>query len=87
MTIKIKKYNNRKLYDTEKSRYINNVDILNYLREGKDVQVVAMEKDIATQEVSEGKDVTQHQLASLAYSVMKRQPVDNLKALIGQLNG
>ena len=87
MTIKIKKYPNRKLYDTEKSRYINNVDVLNYLREGKDVQVVAMEKDIATQEVSEGKDVTQHQLASLAYSVMKRQPVDNLKALIGQLNG
>ena len=44
----IKKYGNRRLYDTAGSRYVNLDDIARFVREGKDVQVVdaATEKDL-----------------------------------------
>ena len=38
--IVIKKYPNRRLYDTSASRYINLEDIAELIRKGKDVQVV-----------------------------------------------
>ena len=38
--IVVKKYKNRKLYDTESSRYIKLEDVLNIFQEGKEVQVI-----------------------------------------------
>lgn len=43
----IKRYKNRKLYDTEASRYVNLTDVFNFVREGNGVQVVnASNEDI-----------------------------------------
>ena len=39
-TVLIKKYGNRRLYDTQASRYVNLDDIAAMIREGKPVQVV-----------------------------------------------
>lgn len=39
-TIVIKKYGNRRLYDTAASKYINLDDIAGFIRQGKDVRVV-----------------------------------------------
>jgi polyhydroxyalkanoate synthesis repressor PhaR len=39
-TVLIKKYGNRRLYDTQASRYVNLDDIATMIREGKPVQVV-----------------------------------------------
>ena len=39
-TVIIKKYGNRRLYDTASSAYVNLDDIARFVREGKDVQVV-----------------------------------------------
>jgi polyhydroxyalkanoate synthesis repressor PhaR len=39
-TVLIKKYGNRRLYDTQASRYVNLDDIAGMIREGKPVQVV-----------------------------------------------
>jgi polyhydroxyalkanoate synthesis repressor PhaR len=36
----IKKYKNRKLYDTESSRYVTLKDIYTFFQEGKNVQVI-----------------------------------------------
>ena len=36
----IKKYGNRRLYDTANSKYVNLEDIAGFIREGRDVQVV-----------------------------------------------
>ena len=36
----IKKYGNRRLYDTAGSRYVNLDDIARFVREGKELQVV-----------------------------------------------
>lgn len=45
-TITIKRYNNRKLYDTSKSRYTSLVEIANYLREYKNVVVLMHETQL-----------------------------------------
>ena len=39
-TVVIKKYGNRRLYDTAESRYVNLDEIAGLVRRGKDVQVV-----------------------------------------------
>ncbi len=52
----IKRYSNRKLYDTDAKKFITLNDIANLLNMGKDVKVV--DKDT-------GKDVTSHVLAVL----------------------
>ena len=39
-TVVIKKYGNRRLYDTAASRYVNLDDIAGLVREGKEVRVV-----------------------------------------------
>jgi polyhydroxyalkanoate synthesis repressor PhaR len=36
----IKKYQNRRLYDSSNSQYVNLDDIAGFIREGKDVQIV-----------------------------------------------
>ena len=42
----IKRYSNRKLYDTKDSRYVTLLEIAEYVRAGEDVQVI----DNATKE-------------------------------------
>lgn len=44
-TILIKKYGNRRLYDTAGSRYVNLEDIATLIRKGKDVKVVDAKTD------------------------------------------
>ncbi len=52
----IKKYPNRRLYDTEKSAYITIADVLKIIRTGEDFQVVDAES---------GKDITRSVLVQI----------------------
>ncbi|HEX7265461.1 MAG TPA: polyhydroxyalkanoate synthesis regulator DNA-binding domain-containing protein [Candidatus Dormibacteraeota bacterium] len=61
----IKKYANRKLYDTRTSRYITLEGIADLVRDGKDIQVV--DRDT-------GQDLTQVTLSQLVLSAEKRGP-------------
>lgn len=61
----IKKYANRKLYDTRTSRYITLEGIADLVREGKDIQVV--DRDT-------GQDLTQVTLSQLVLSAEKHGP-------------
>lgn len=45
MTTVIKRYQNRKLYDVEQSRYVTTDDLARMIREGQTVQVVDHETD------------------------------------------
>ena len=47
----IKRYSNRKLYDTELSQYINETELLDYIRSGQTVQVLMniTEEDVTKQ--------------------------------------
>lgn len=38
--VRIKKYGNRRLYDTEQSRYVNLEDLVGIIRDGEEIQVV-----------------------------------------------
>jgi len=51
----IKRYENRKMYDTENRKYISLEEIANLIREGVDVRVIdnATEKDITTQTLTQ----------------------------------
>ena len=55
-TIVIKKYENRRLYDTHNSRYVNLEGVAQMVRSGEDIQVV----DSKT-----GEDVTRHVLTQI----------------------
>ena len=48
----IKKYDNRKLYDTEKSKYLNLEDIVAYVKSGVDFEVWSCSKKYASVEVT-----------------------------------
>lgn len=50
MTRVIKRYGNRKLYDTEESRYVNLGEVFDYVRGGQDVRIVnnKTQEDITT---------------------------------------
>jgi polyhydroxyalkanoate synthesis repressor PhaR len=61
----IKKYGNRRLYDTSASRYVNLEDIASMIREGTDVQVV----DAKTNE-----DLTRLTLTQIIVEDAKDQP-------------
>jgi polyhydroxyalkanoate synthesis repressor PhaR len=61
----IKKYANRKLYDTQTSRYITLEGIAELVRDGHEIQVV--DRDT-------GQDLTQVILSQLVLSVEKRGP-------------
>jgi len=73
----IKKYPNRRLYDTSASRYINLEDIAKFVREGKDVQVV---------DAQTGEDLTRVTLTQIIMEDAKQEPtglpVEMLKQLI-----
>lgn len=73
----IKKYGNRRLYDTSTSRYVNLDEIAALVRNGTDVQVV----DAAT-----GEDLTQMTLTQVIVESARTQssalPLDLLRELI-----
>lgn len=77
MTRTIKRYANRKLYDTKGSHYVGLQDILRFVRDGEDIEVV----DSRT-----GEDLTSVTLAQAMAEEEKsegsRLPLDVLKELI-----
>ena len=75
-TIVIKKYPNRRLYDTGRSRYINLEDIAAFIREGKDVQVV---------DAQTGEDLTRVTLTQIIVDDAKQQPTGLPLELLKQL--
>ena len=76
-TIVIKKYENRRLYDTSNSRYINLDEIAQLIRDGRDVQVV----DAAT-----GEDITRPVLTQIIMDQAKEPdstfPLDMLSPVL-----
>ena len=64
-TVVIKKYGNRRLYDTSASRYINLDDIAQMVRNGKDVRVV---------DAKSGDDLTRVVLAQIIMEDTKDRP-------------
>ncbi len=75
-TVVIKKYGNRRLYDTSASRYINLDDIARMVRNGKNVQVV----DART-----GEDLTRVTLTQIIMEDAKEQPTGLPLELLRQL--
>ena len=72
----IKKYANRRLYDTSASRYINLEDLALMVRNGKDVQVV---------DASTGEDVTRVTLTQIIVEDARGQPSGLPLELLRQL--
>ena len=72
----IKKYANRRLYDTSASRYINLEDIAAMVRNGKDVQVL---------DASTGEDVTRVTLTQIIVEDARGQPSGLPLELLRQL--
>ena len=64
-TVIIKKYANRRLYNTTDSRYINLDDIAALVREGKDVQVI---------DATSGQDITRVTLTQIITENTKDRP-------------
>jgi len=64
-TVIIKKYGNRRLYDTTHSRYINLDDIASLIREGHDLKVL---------EAKSGRDVTRVTLTQIITEDAKNKP-------------
>lgn len=73
----IKRYANRKLYDTEDSRYVTLEEIAGLVKNGEDVRIM----DNRT-----GEDLTEVTLAQILFEEQKKQktrmPLDLLKSLI-----
>jgi polyhydroxyalkanoate synthesis repressor PhaR len=75
-TILIKKYGNRRLYDTAGSRYVNLDDIARFIREGNDVRVVDAES---------GRDLTRVVLTQIITEDAKDKPTGLPLELLRQL--
>jgi polyhydroxyalkanoate synthesis repressor PhaR len=75
-TIVIRKYGNRRLYDTNHSRYVNLEDIADLVREGKTVQVL----DART-----GQDLTRVTLTQIITEDAKGKPTGLPLELLRQL--
>lgn len=75
-TIVIKKYGNRRLYDTGASKYINLDDIAAVIREGKDVKVV---------DAKTGHDLTRVTLTQIITEDAKDKPTGLPLELLRQL--
>jgi polyhydroxyalkanoate synthesis repressor PhaR len=74
--ILIKKYGNRRLYDTAGSRYINLDDIARFIREGNDVRVIDAES---------GRDLTRVVLTQIITEDAKEKPTGLPLELLRQL--
>lgn len=72
----IKKYGNRRLYDTSGSRYVNLDDIAELIRKGKSVQVV---------DASTGEDLTRVTLTQIITEDAKGKPTGLPLELLRQL--
>lgn len=72
----IKKYGNRRLYDTTASRYVNLDDIAAFIREGRDVQVL---------DAKTGKDLTRVTLTQIITEDAKDKPTGLPLELLRQL--
>jgi polyhydroxyalkanoate synthesis repressor PhaR len=75
-TVVIKKYPNRRLYDTSTSRYINLEDIAVFVREGRDLQVL---------DAQSGEDLTRVTLTQIIMDDAKQQPTGLPVELLRQL--
>jgi len=75
-TVVIKKYGNRRLYDTAGSRYVNLDDIAAFIREGKDVKVV---------DAKSGKDLSRVTLTQIITEDAKEKPTGLPLELLRQL--
>jgi polyhydroxyalkanoate synthesis repressor PhaR len=72
----IRKYSNRKLYDTRESRYVTLEQVAEFVRQGDEIRVV----DATTE-----RDVTSAKLAQIIFEEEKRAgrlPVDQLRQII-----
>jgi len=74
--IVIKKYGNRRLYDTASSRYVNLDDIAELIRQGKSVQVV---------DAKSGQDLTRVTLTQIITEDAKDKPTGLPLELLRQL--
>lgn len=72
----IKKYGNRRLYDSSSSQYVNLDDIAGFVREGKDVQVV---------DAKTGQDLTRVTLTQIITEDAKNRPTGLPLELLRQL--
>jgi polyhydroxyalkanoate synthesis repressor PhaR len=72
----VKKYGNRRLYDTSSSRYVNLEDIAKMIRDGVDVQVV---------DAKTGEDLTRVTLTQIITEDAKEQPAGLPLELLRQL--
>jgi polyhydroxyalkanoate synthesis repressor PhaR len=72
----IKKYGNRRLYDSSSSKYVNLDDIAGFIREGKDVQVV---------DAKTGRDLTRVTLTQIITEDAKEKPTGLPLELLRQL--
>ena len=72
----IKKYGNRRLYDTANSKYVNLEDIAGFIREGRDVQVV---------DAKTGQDLTRVTLTQIITEDAKEKPTGLPLELLRQL--
>jgi polyhydroxyalkanoate synthesis repressor PhaR len=75
-TVVIKKYGNRRLYDTSASRYVNLDDLAALIREGKDVKVV---------DAKNGRDLTRVTLTQIITEDAKEKPTGLPLELLRQL--
>jgi polyhydroxyalkanoate synthesis repressor PhaR len=75
-TVLIKKYGNRRLYDTAGSRYVNLDDLAGFIRRGKDVQVV---------DAKTGQDLTRVVLTQIITEDAKDKPTGLPLELLRQL--
>jgi polyhydroxyalkanoate synthesis repressor PhaR len=75
-TVVIKKYGNRRLYDTAGSRYVNLDEIAALVREGKNVQVV---------DAKSGRDLTRVTLTQIITEDAKEKPTGLPLELLRQL--
>jgi len=74
--IVIKKYENRRMYDTSRSRYVNLEDLAALIREGADVQVI---------DAKTGEDLTRVTLTQIITEDAKDQPTGLPLELLRQL--
>jgi len=74
--ILIKKYGNRRLYDSSSSQYVNLDDIARFIREGKEVQVV---------DAKTGQDLTRVTLTQIITEDAKGKPTGLPLELLRQL--
>lgn len=74
--IVIKKYGNRRLYDTSNSRYVNLEDLAAHIRAGKDVQVV---------DAKNGRDLTRVILTQIITEDARDKPTGLPLELLRQL--